>query len=70
VQVDRTRDAIRVIISDDGCGFRPAKALRDGQPALGLLAMHERAQQAGGSVHIASEVGRGTTVTAILPTSD
>jgi two-component system sensor histidine kinase UhpB len=70
VRVERVRDGMRVIISDDGCGFRPAKSLRDGEAALGLLAMQERARQAGGSLHIASELGRGTTVTAILPTFD
>jgi signal transduction histidine kinase len=53
-------------VSDDGRGFDPQGA-GDGDPHLGLRAMSERAQAAGGSLSLSSESGRGTRVTARIP---
>ncbi len=57
-----------VIVRDDGRGFDVGTAMRTPRPGhLGLTAMHERAEALGGMVQIASQVGRGTTVTARVP---
>lgn len=52
-------------IEDDGRGFDVESTRR----SLGLCAMAERAEIAGGSISIESSPGRGTTVTAIFPAS-
>jgi signal transduction histidine kinase len=49
-------------VRDDGCGF----AL-DAATGLGLVTMHERAQQLGGRFSIDSALGRGTHVHAEVP---
>jgi signal transduction histidine kinase len=48
-------------VSDDGAGF--AQSLLDDSDSLGLLGMHERAEECGGSLAVESEKGRGTQVT-------
>jgi len=50
-------------IADDGIGFDPQAQPED---HFGLLIMRERAASAGGSLHLDSAVGRGTTVTFFL----
>ncbi len=49
-------------VSDNGRGFDPKEAAPD---RLGLGIIHERAQSIGASLHLESEPGAGTTVTAI-----
>lgn len=57
---------LRVEVSDDGAGFVVAESLH--LPGhLGLLAMRERAQLAGGWCHIESEPGAGAKVEFWLP---
>lgn len=53
---------LRLQVSDDGDGFDP-----DGPRGLGLIVMRERAQTAGGTLHIASSPGAGTRVDLRLP---
>lgn len=56
-------------ICDDGTGFDLPKAQirsRRGE-SFGLLGMEERVHLVGGSIEIASEIGRGTTILARLP---
>ncbi|MGD9570522.1 MAG: ATP-binding protein [Thermoleophilia bacterium] len=57
-----------VEVSDDGRGFDPA-APRAGvaEGHLGLAAIEERARLAGGTLRLASEPGRGTTLRVTLP---
>ncbi len=65
----REDDGVTVVeISDDGRGFDPA-APRAGvaEGHLGLAAIEERARLAGGTLTLASEPGRGTTVRVTLP---
>lgn len=50
-------------VSDDGTGF-DADAHTAG---LGLLLMRERAAEIGATLDIATEPGRGTTITVVLP---
>lgn len=51
---------IRAIVEDNGCGFDPTEA--DRERKLGLYGMQERAALIGGSLHIESQPGTGTTV--------
>lgn len=53
--------AAELVVRDDGRGMRP-----DAEPGLGLASMRERAQEAGGTLHVRSGPD-GTTVTAVLP---
>lgn len=51
----------RLVISDDGAGFDPARAVR----GFGLAGMRDRARQVGGSMTV--HTGPGTTVTVEVP---
>lgn len=56
-------------IKDNGKGFNP-KSVKGGNPSesgLGLTAMAERAQMAGGAFDIKTEVGKGTLITFSVP---
>jgi signal transduction histidine kinase len=57
--------SIQVQVSDDGRGFNPHAVDRSSH--FGLALMSERAQLAGGSVHVESSPGKGTEVRASLP---
>lgn len=58
-------------VSDDGAGFDPdeVQRRRPGMPLarFGLYGMRDRAQILGGSFHISSAAGDGTTVRVFLP---
>jgi signal transduction histidine kinase/ligand-binding sensor domain-containing protein len=57
---------LRVV--DDGTGISPgAMAAAAAGEHLGIAGMRDRAQHAGGTLDIASEAGRGTTVSVSLP---
>jgi signal transduction histidine kinase len=60
------RRALRLTVTDDGCGFDPARADAGGTH-YGLSAMRERAEAAGGSCVVASRPGSGTEVRVELP---
>jgi signal transduction histidine kinase len=66
VSANEADDGIRVEIVDDGAGFVVAEAV-DMPGHLGLLAMKERAQLAGGWFHIDSEPGAGARVEFWVP---
>jgi signal transduction histidine kinase len=66
VSANEAEDGIRVEIVDDGAGFVVAEAV-DMPGHLGLLAMRERAQLAGGWFHIESEPGAGARVEFWVP---
>lgn len=66
VRLEPVEDGLRLEVADDGTGFSPPPAhLIDGHGGLG--SMWRRAQLAGGSLHIQSEAGTGTAVTAWIP---
>jgi len=54
--------SIVVRVTDDGHGFDPARTR-----GMGILGMEERVKRLGGNLHVDSEPGKGTTVTAELP---
>ncbi|MGA2209334.1 MAG: ATP-binding protein [Acidimicrobiales bacterium] len=72
---------VRVRVSDTGVGmdtevldrafspFFTTKPAGEG-PGLGLAVVHGIVQQAGGNIHIYSEVGFGTTVSVLLPAAE
>lgn len=63
VLLDRGIRHVRLTVDDDGCGF---SASPQGS-GLGLAGLRERAQHLGGTLHIESEPGRGSTLALELP---
>ncbi len=62
------RDGKHVIrVRDDGIGFAPGEALRARPGHLGLAALTERIELAGGAMRIESAPGRGATVELEIP---
>ena len=57
--------SVRLSVIDNGVGFDPETT--DGDTHLGLIAMRERAQQAGGHVVVNSTKGHSTEVVAVVP---
>jgi PAS domain S-box-containing protein len=64
VDVSATDEELILDVQDDGEGFDPAAA-RKGR--WGMTTMHERAEAAGGQLHIDSAPGRGTRIHARVP---
>ena len=64
-------DAVRLDISDDGCGFDASLGAAGDDAAsrsgLGFPGMRERASIVGGSVDVSSQPGGGTRVSARIP---
>jgi PAS domain S-box-containing protein len=80
VDVARAADQVRLSVADQGRGIEPrdlgtifdefergALATKDGGTGLGLTSVKTLVEAQGGSVHIESVVGQGTTVTVALP---
>jgi two-component system NarL family sensor kinase len=70
VRVEATRegDRLRLVVEDDGRGFRPAEVRRaraDGH--LGLALLGDRAGALGGLLIVDSEPGHGTRVRLEVP---
>lgn len=58
-----TEGNIRLVISDDGCGFDPARP----STGFGLSGMRERATLAGGNLHLESVFAQGTRISLEVP---
>ena len=70
VRVEYHRHEMRIVVSDDGVGFDPARpSPPDGYTTggLGLAMMRERVADLGGTLTVSSHPDQGTTVTASLP---
>lgn len=69
VILERERDALRLIIEDDGRGFDASAATdRDStRGRFGLLGMRERLALLDGTLKVESEPGSGTTVYVRVP---
>jgi signal transduction histidine kinase len=66
VRLDESPRLLALVVRDDGVGFDPGSAaLRSRR--LGLTSMEERARALGGTLDIASEPGRGTTISLEVP---
>jgi PAS domain S-box-containing protein len=69
ILLDRRPEGYLVRIADDGIGFSGNEAAT-GPGHIGLVAMRERAELAGGWLRIESRVGAGTTVEFQIPAAD
>lgn len=58
-------DGLFLMVSDDGCGFRPEKKAPG--ETFGLMGMRERARSLGGTLKISSVINQGTSVIFNLP---
>ena len=58
--------SITLVVADNGCGFDSTRRQESSQH-FGLTTMEERAESVGGTFHVASIAGVGTTVTAVVP---
>jgi PAS domain S-box-containing protein len=71
VRLGREAATLTLCVQDDGIGMTPQAApgpLRAGKHrGLGLESMRERVALLGGSVHVESEPGKGTTVAVRIP---
>jgi signal transduction histidine kinase/CheY-like chemotaxis protein len=78
---DTSQDFVRLSISDSGTGMTPDVMARAFDPffttkdigkgsGLGLAQVHGFVTQSGGTVELTSEVGKGTTITLVLPRSE
>jgi PAS domain S-box-containing protein len=63
VEITDDEESIRLKIIDDGNGFDTTVM----KNTLGLIGLRERAVSLNGSLRIESEIGKGTTVLAIIP---
>jgi two-component system, chemotaxis family, CheB/CheR fusion protein len=66
VLLEKGKDAVSLIVEDDGVGFNPHDKKKRGK-GLGLLGMIERAKLPGGTLEIESAKGKGTTIYARIP---
>ena len=65
VSINGEVDNINLTVKDSGSGFDPDEAMRG--RGLGLTSMNERLKLVGGQLSIHSQVGRGTTIHAVVP---
>lgn len=65
VVLSRTRDAIRLCVSDDGIGFDPK--LRATERGLGFISMSERLHVVNGELQVYSEPKCGTRIEVSVP---
>jgi two-component system sensor histidine kinase DegS len=69
IQMRRTDQTLELIISDNGRGFDVNEAIERSLATghIGLTSLTERAQVAGGTLQIISQVGRGTRLYFRMP---
>jgi signal transduction histidine kinase len=72
VTVNRQEDIVLVQIADNGVGFdtRAVEANYDSRGSLGMVNLRERTELLGGTLRIESALGRGTTITVLVPIKD
>lgn len=61
------RDAVILVITDNGRGFSPDQAMGAKEGHFGLLGMSERAKRLRGTLEITSSRGRGTQIEIKIP---
>ena len=70
IHVEFTSRTVRIVIHDNGKGFKPPKSMGDlaKEGKLGLAGMQERARLIGGEMQVKSRPGRGTDISVELKT--
>ena len=58
--------AVRLRVSDDGCGFDPEQPAQRADGHWGIAGMRERAKNVGAQLRLVSQPGAGTTVEALV----
>ena len=71
VSIQKHSRAVGLTIQDNGKSFQVERVLHaKGNKHLGLLGMRERVEMVGGSFHVESTPGKGTTICAQLPVTN
>ena len=65
VMLTKTRSAVRLVVSDNGCGFNTRTALLE--TGLGFISMKERLHILGGQMNVYSKPLRGTRIEVSVP---
>lgn len=65
VVLTRTRNTVRLVVSDNGCGFNTKTALME--KGLGFISMKERLHILGGQMNVYSKPLRGTRIEVSVP---
>lgn len=65
VMLTRTRTAVRLVVSDNGCGFDTRTASME--KGLGFISMKERLHLLGGQLKVSSKPLRGTRIEVSVP---
>ena len=65
IVLTRTRNAVRLVVSDNGCGFKANTALMEN--GLGFISMKERLHVLGGQMNVYSRPQRGTRIEISVP---
>lgn len=76
IKIDRAENMAKIIFSDTGCGiaeqdlekiFEPFYSTKQDGTGLGLSIVHNIVHNAGGKIHVESEIKKGTRFIIILP---
>ena len=70
ISLGRVADGLELSVEDDGRGFDPEGAPRNGRRGWGLAGMRERVALLGGTLSVTSRPGCGTRVAATMPVED
>lgn len=65
VVLTKTRNAVRLVVSDNGCGFNAKTGLME--KGLGFISMKERLHIVGGQINVYSKPQRGTRIEVSVP---
>jgi PAS domain S-box-containing protein len=65
VVLTKTDHAIRLSVSDNGCGFDTRSAVME--KGLGFISMQERLRLVGGEINISSQARRGARIDVLIP---
>ncbi len=65
VRIEAAAGQLDITVRDDGCGAEPGAF--EAATAYGVMGMRERARHFGGTIHIESQVGQGSTFHLRMP---
>ena len=70
VQIEYGSEKVKLSVSDNGVGFEVPRVIGEFAHVdkLGLIGMQERVKLLDGTLKVESEIDKGTTITAEIPT--